>query len=83
MKKMGINIPNECRIETVVENHDWIGDQTDGFAKADGTIICNVGSGEVARSVYRIVSYGHNESAIGKFKKNLLHSSDVEEVGRD
>jgi hypothetical protein len=81
LEKMHIDIPKECRIETIIENHDWIGDQTNGFAKADGTIVCNVGHGDVARSVYRVVSYGHNESAIGKFDKNLLHSSDVEEVG--
>jgi hypothetical protein len=47
----------------------------------NGTIICNTGGGNVARSVYRIISYAHDESAIGKFKKEL-HSPEDEEVAR-
>jgi hypothetical protein len=77
---IGINIPQDCRIETTVENHDWIGTQTDGLTRADGTIICNVGGGNVARSVYRVVSYGHDHSAIAKYKKELLHAPDEEEA---
>jgi hypothetical protein len=55
---------------------------TNGFAAANGTIICNVGGGNVARGVYRIVSYAHDHSSIAKFKKKLLHSPEEEEVTR-
>ena len=79
LSAIGITMPEDCRIETTIENHDWIGIQTDGLSRADGTIVCNVGTGNVGRSVYRVVSYGHDHSAIAKYKKDLLHSSTEEE----
>ena len=81
LEKMGVDIPADCRIETTIENHDQLEKQTNGFASANGTIICNVGGGNVARGVYRIVSYAHDHSSIGKFKKKLLHTSEEEQVG--
>jgi hypothetical protein len=77
--EMGIKIPEECRIETTIENHDWIGDNTNDLANTNGTIICNVGGGNIARGVYRIVSYGHDHDAIGKYKKELLHRPNEQE----
>ena len=75
--------PDECRIGTSIENHDWLGDHTNGLTAADATIICNVGGVNIARSVCRIISCAHYESSIGKFKKTLpLHSVDGQEVGR-
>lgn len=77
---MGIEIPESCRIETTIENHDWLSLHTKGLTSANGgTIICNVGGGNVARDVYRIVSYGHLHSAIGLHKKKLLHSEKDQE----
>jgi len=35
---MGIVIPEDCRIETTIENHDWIGAHTQGLAADNGTI---------------------------------------------
>ena len=81
LNEMKIHIPVECRIETTIENHDWLGEVTDGFSKANGTIVCNVGGGNIARTVYRIISYAHDHSAIGKHHKELLHSPDDEQVG--
>ena len=80
LTKMGVEIPANCRIETTIENHDQLEAATRGFAAANGTIICNVGGGNVARGVYRIVSYAHDHSSIGKFKKKLLHSPEEEQV---
>ena len=81
LAQMGIEIPADCRIETTIENHDWLEANTRGFAAAaNGTIICNVGGGNIARGVYRIVSYGHEHATIGKFKKKLLHSPEEEQV---
>jgi len=79
---MGIDIPPECRIETTIENHDWLSNATKGLASANGTIICNVGGGNVARDVYRIVSYGHDHSSVGKFTPDLLHAPDEQYVSR-
>ncbi len=80
LAEMKIDIPEDCRIETVIENHDWLSNHTNGLAGENGTIICNVGGGNIARSVYRIVSYAHDHSSIGKFKKTLLHSPNEEEA---
>lgn len=80
LKDMKVDIPDDCRIETTIENHDWLGEKTDGFSKADGVIVCNVGGGDVARAVYRIISYAHEHSAIGKYDKKLLHSAAEQEV---
>jgi hypothetical protein len=80
--KMGIKIPKDCRIETTIENHEWLGEHAPNWKTDNGTIICNVGGGNIARAVYRIVSYGHDHTTIGKFKKDLLHSPDVQEVGK-
>jgi hypothetical protein len=79
LSAMGINIPPDCRIETTVENHDWIGEHSHGLSRANGTIICNVGGGNVARAVYRVVSYGHDHVSIGRHRKDLLHSPGEEQ----
>lgn len=78
--RIGIEIPKDCRIETTIENHDWLGEHAPGMASTNGTIVCNVGGGNVARQVYRVVSYGHDHSTIGKFKKKLLHGVDEQQV---
>jgi hypothetical protein len=62
-----------------VPNHDWISEATSGFAKANGTIVCNVGGGNVARDVYRISMYGHRHEDVGRFRKKLLHSPDEQQ----
>jgi hypothetical protein len=82
LETMGIKIPKSCRIETTIENHDWIGQTAPNFKSANGTIVCNVGSGNVARTVYRVVSYGHDHSTVGKYKKALLHRPDEQHVGK-
>lgn len=82
LTKMDIKLPKDCRVETTIENHDWLGEHAPNFKSENGTIICNVGGGNVARSVYRIVSYAHDHSTIGKFKKQLLHSSEEQEAGK-
>jgi len=75
LKKMGILLPARCRVETTIENHDWLSGHSGGLAKDDGTIICGVGGGNVARDVYRVVLYGHLKGSVGKFtrSKRLLH----------
>ena len=76
LARMGIELPEGCRIETVIENHDWVSANTKGLeASANGPIIvCNVGGGNVAKEYYRVTMYGHTERDIGRFEKTLLHS---------
>ena len=80
LASMGIELPEECRIETVVENHDWLARETAGLATDDGVVVCNVGGGNVARAVYRVSMYAHREEDIGRYEKRLLHGTDQEEA---
>jgi hypothetical protein len=81
LASMGIKLPKGCRVETTIENHDWLSDSTRGFASANGTIVCNIGGGNVAvaRNIYRVISYAHTHDAIGKYRKTLLHSPNEQE----
>ena len=82
LASMVINLPKDCRVETTIENHDWLSSNTRNLsAKRGPVIICNVGGGNVAaaRNIYRVISYAHTHDAIGKFKKKLLHSRDEQE----
>ncbi len=82
LAKMEIKIPKDCRIETVIENHDWISAKTDKMRSSDGGgIVCNVGGGNVGieRKIYRIISYGHLHADIAKFRKRLLHTPNEQE----
>lgn len=78
---MGIDIPEDCRIETTIENHDWLGANTNGLRATEGgdVIVCNTGGGNVGRQVYRIVSYAHREEDIARYEKKLLHAEDKQE----
>ena len=40
LEKMGIKLPKDCRIETTIENHDWLGEHAANFKSDNGTIIC-------------------------------------------
>ncbi|HEX8646545.1 MAG TPA: hypothetical protein VF715_06565 [Thermoleophilaceae bacterium] len=79
LEKMGIAIPDDCRIETTLQNHDWIAGNTGGLAASDGPIIiCGVGTGDVAVGVYRVAFYGHDESEVGRHEKRLLHDPEAQ-----
>jgi hypothetical protein len=58
LEQIGIRLPPECRIETTIENHDWIGERSDGMKPRTDTLICNIGGGDLRRSVYRIICFG-------------------------
>jgi hypothetical protein len=77
---MGIDLPKDCRIETIITNHDWMSDRTEGLAADDRIIICNVGGGNRAVAFYKVTMYAHEASDVGRFDKPLLHS--VEEEAR-
>jgi len=79
LQKMGIELPDDCRIETTIENHDWLSAHTNGLTADNGTIVCNVGGGNVAKNYYKVSMYAHDHSTIGHFKKVLLHKHDEED----
>jgi hypothetical protein len=79
LEKMGVVLPDDCRIETTIENHVWLSRHTDRLAANNGTIVCNIGGGNVAKNYYRVAIYAHSEDSIGRFDKTLLHAPDQEE----
>ena len=85
LEKIGIKLPANCRIETVITNHDWMGTNAlaRGAAAENGPIVvCNVGGGDVAINFYRVTMYAHKASDVGKFRKELLHRPEEEAVTR-
>ncbi len=78
LAEMGIELPDECRIETTIENHDWL---TSHLAAAeDGPIIiCGTGGGNIAKAYYKISFYAHREAEIGAFEKKFLHAPEERE----
>ena len=81
LERIGIALPDDCRIETVIENHDWMSHHTGGLAADNGPIvICNIGGGNIARAVYRVTMYAHHVDEVGRHEKQLLHSPEQEEV---
>ena len=73
LAKMGIDLPADCRIETTIENHDWIATHTNNLTSDDDVKICNTGNGNTAKSFYKVTSYAHLSSEVGKHQKKLLH----------
>jgi hypothetical protein len=80
LERIGVKLPEDCRIETVIENHDWMSRATNGLEDDTGPI-CNVGGGNVAKAFYRVSMYAHSIEDVGRFEKDLLHSQDEEQVG--
>jgi hypothetical protein len=79
LRGMGIDLPGDCRIETTIENHDWLVAHSDNLARDNGTIICGTGGGNVAKNYYRVSLYAHDKSEVGKYEKRLLHREDQRE----
>ena len=77
--KMGVELPENCPIVTEMLNHDFLAAQTE---KADTPPIkvCNMGGGNTGIAAYRITSFAHLGSDVGRFKKKLLHSPDEKKV---
>jgi len=44
-------------------------------------VVCNVGGGNTAVTLYRVTMYPHDESEVGRYPKELLH--DPSEESRD
>jgi hypothetical protein len=85
LEDLGIHLPAETRIETVITNHDWLSSAAglaDQEEAADNgpIVICNVGGGDVAIAFYRVTMYAHHVDDVGRFEKTLLHAPEAEEM---
>ena len=82
LERIGISLPDDCAIETVMQNHDWLSRNTAAMEEEDGdVIVCGLGHGNTGIALYRVTLYAHREEDVGRFKKELLHSEDEEQVG--
>jgi hypothetical protein len=79
LSKMGIDLPERCRVETTIENHDWLSAHSDHLSRDNGTIICGTGGGNTAKEYYKVSFYAHLKTEVGKYEKKLLHSPDQQE----
>jgi hypothetical protein len=79
LKKIGIDLPPDCRIETTIENHDWLTAHSQNLTLDNGTIICGTGGGNTAKNYYKVSFYAHAKSEIGKYDKTLLHGEHEQE----
>ena len=83
LERIGVKLPEECQIETVIVNHDWLAKNSKQLEADNGPIIiCNVGGGNVAVATYRVAMYAHRVEDIGRHAKDLLHSAEEEQVGK-
>ena len=71
LAKMGIELPPDCRVETTIENHDWLAARTNNFTRADDgpIIICGTGGGNVAKAYYKVSFYAHEKFRGRKIQK--------------
>jgi hypothetical protein len=76
LKKLGVHLPSNCRVETVLENHDWLSGHTDGFERPGRvSILCR---GEGDGSTFYKVSLFANKTSASATPLELLHASDEE-----
>jgi hypothetical protein len=65
LEKMGLKLPASCRIETTIENHDWLSEHSKELRGENGTIICGTGGGNIAKNYYKVSFYAHDHSLVG------------------
>lgn len=80
LRRLGIAVPQECRIETTIENHDWLGDEAPDFESENDIVICNIGSGGARRQLYRVLSYVQDKAVASEAGKPLLHKPNRQKV---
>jgi hypothetical protein len=79
MQKIGIELPENTPIVTEMLNHDFLAAQTEA-STTPPIKVCNMGGGNTGIAAYRITSYAHLESDVGRFKKKLLHQPHEKKV---
>jgi hypothetical protein len=68
-------------IVTEMLNHDFLAAHTEIRAADTPPIkVCNVGGGNTGIAAYRITSYAHLVSDVGRHKKKLLHKHEEKKV---
>lgn len=71
LEDIGLTLPAGWRIETLVENHDFIGEHADGLQPDPGIVISNIGRAEPDGTTYRIVTRGHEAPGDMRSRRRL------------
>jgi hypothetical protein len=77
LKKMGIRLPCECVIETVLQNHDWLAGRSHGLVDDSGLRVFARGEGD-ARTFYKVTLYASKRRDEPP-EQPLLHRPDEEQ----
>jgi hypothetical protein len=77
LSKIGIDIPEDCPIETRTLNQDFLVRGGDG-----GVLVCNTGGGGGGVYCFTVTSFAHSRADVGLFtqSKKLLHSPSEQKV---
>jgi hypothetical protein len=77
LKKLGIHLPSACRLETVLENHDWLTGHTGGFERKGRVSVLCRGEGD-GQTFYKVSLFA--SKSVGAIEtRPLLHAPDEEE----
>jgi len=79
--RLGVELPENCPIVTEMLNHDFLAAHTEIRAADTPPIkVCSMGGGNTGIAAYRITSYAHLVSDVGRHKKKLLHKPEEKKV---
>ncbi|MFC5924495.1 hypothetical protein [Micromonospora vulcania] len=77
LRTLGVRLPAECPIETVLQNHDWLTGHTDGLTAPGEIVVYARGEGDGQR-FYRVLLYASKASRQSP-ERQLLHDPSEEE----
>ncbi|QLQ36474.1 hypothetical protein [Micromonospora robiginosa] len=77
LRTIGVRLPAECAVETVLRNHDWLTGHSDGLGDSDDVVVYARGDGDGQR-FYRVMLYG-GKAARRVPDRPLLHDPTEEE----
>lgn len=76
LRKMGIRLPSDCQVETVLQNHDWLAGRSHGLADEERLSVYARGEGDGKR-FYRVTLYASKKRE--EQHKQMLHRPDEEQ----
>lgn len=77
LKKLGIRLPSDCQIETILQNHDWLAGRSHGMTDGNRLSVFVRGEGDGKR-FYRVTLYASKKREEPP-DQPLLHQPDEEQ----
>jgi hypothetical protein len=76
LKKLGIRLPSDCQVETILQNHDWLAGRSHGLTDEERITVFARGEGDGKR-FYRVTLYASKKRRAPS-DQPLLHRPDEE-----